>query len=154
MARFALKPATWPLSLRWVVAMVVVPVLPFASFAALGITFLFLRLGLFALITLAAAYAMLLFIPAAWVSFLPTYFLIDKWGQHSKQAYVKGAMLAAVVGALLFAAYFSLTGASASESLPWVGFGLLVGLPTAALMGSMIWCILWSGREVAEEGKS
>ncbi len=147
MARLTLKPETWPIPLRWVIALVVVPLLPFAAVAAAA-GFLWLLGGLtLSYLLIAVAFAMLFFIPLAWIGFLPTYLVIDRWGRHSKTVYGRAAMVAAVVGALLIGSYTLLTDPYAGEALPWLAFGLAVALPTAAWMGRAIWCILWSGRE-------
>jgi len=147
LARLKLNVETWPVPLRWGVAMIVVPMVPFLIFAAAA-GFLWLLGGwTLSFLLFAIATPMLLFIPAAWLSFLPAYFAIDRWGRHSRRTYVRSAMLAAVVGAGLISGHHLLTDPHAPEGLPWFAFGLVVALPTSAWMGRAIWCTLWSGRE-------
>jgi hypothetical protein len=153
MARLTLKPESWPIPLRWLVAMVIVPMLPFAAVAAAAV-FLWLLGGLtLSFLLIAVAYAMLLFVPAAWISFLPVYLVIDRWSEHSKRVYGRAAMVATVVGALLIGGYTLLTDPYAGEALLGLAFGLVVALPTSAWMGRMIWCVLWSGRMSEREAR-
>jgi hypothetical protein len=146
MAKAWMKPAYWPLRLRWPVAMFVVPVLPFAVVAALAWISVSLRLGIVGIVLIALAYAMLLFIPAAWISFLPTYLLIDRWGGHSKSTYQWAAVAAASVVAFVILCGAEIVLPSNQGLGAAVAFGLVVALPTSAFMGSMVWCVLWSGR--------
>lgn len=147
MAASTLKLQTWPLPLRWVVAMIVVPVLPFAVVAALSLVFLSVGLDVPGFIFLAITYAALLCIPAAWLCFVPTYVLIDRWGRHSKASYVKGAVLAVFIAAGLIFCVSLLMGLPPQGFGSAIFFGLVVALPSATIMASLIWHVLWSGRE-------
>lgn len=150
MARACEKIAAWPVPLRWVVAMLVVPVVPFAAVFVFG-AFLWLLEAYQLLIPLVPlGFATLYFVPFAWLFFLPVYFAVNTWGRHSKKAYVRAAMLAAVAGALLLTLYANVMDPYPSEAYGYVVLGLVIGLPTAALMGAMIWCVLWSGRQTED----
>jgi hypothetical protein len=144
-----LKHDTWSLTLRWLVALGVVPALPFAVVALPAA--LFWLLGIRALVALLFpfAVAMLLYIPLTWVCFLPLYFTVGHRSGHSRDSYVQSAMAAALLVGLGIGGYVLLTFPSPGWTLVSVVFGIIVGVPTAGFIASTIWCTLWSGREPA-----
>jgi hypothetical protein len=147
MAKACTKLASWPVSLRWFTALVVVPLLPLAVvIALLGIGWV-LQLKTLMLILIAIGYALAACVPAVWLSFLPAYFAIDRWGTHSKANY-QGASVAAVTAVTLLLILGAKLLYPSSHGIGIaVAFGLVVALPTAPLMATIIWCVLWSGRE-------
>jgi|GEM_PF-7119881 len=149
MAKGCTKPTTWSLPLRWFAALIVVPLVPLISvIALLGIGWV-LQLEPLMLILIAVGYALAACVPAVWLSLLPVYFAIDRWGQHSKGTYQRASLVAVAAVAFLIVVGAEVLLPSGHGIGYAVAFGLVVALPTAPLMAAMIWCVLWSGRDPA-----
>jgi hypothetical protein len=152
MARLTLKPGSWPIPLRWLVAMVVVPMLPLVLVGVLLAISLALHFEVLFFVLIAIGYALAACILATWLTFLPVYFAIDRWGQHSKGTYQWASVVAVAAVAFLILVGSEVLLPSSQGIGNAVAFGLAVALPTAPLVATIIWCVLWSGR--APEGEA
>ncbi len=144
-----LRHDTWPLTLRWLVALGVVPALPFAVVALPAALFWLLGIRPLVFLLFPFAVAMLLYIPFTWICFLPLYFTAGQRSGHSRDFYVRSAMAAALLVGLGIGGYVLLTFPNPGWALVSVVFGSIVGLPTAGFIASAMWCTLWTGREPA-----
>jgi len=140
---------TWPLPLRWLVALGIVPALPFAVVALPALFLRVLDIEALVLLLLPFVTATLLYIPIIWLCFLPLYFTFCRSRGHSQDSYIQSAMVAALVIGLGLAAYVLLTYPRPGLALAAVVFGIIVGVPIAGLIGLLIWRTLWEGRRPA-----
>ncbi|WP_193369584.1 hypothetical protein [Pelagibius marinus] len=152
MARRSLRLGSWPLPLRWLLAVLVVPTIPFITTVLLSAVFSGLGLMIPTVVAGVLSEMILPTVPVAWLTILPLYFALGRWWRHSRWSYIAAAVLAALFLLLAKTGHLLLTGPVDRLSFPLLGIWFAATLVTAALIGAMVWWVLWWGRE-SEQAK-